>query len=120
MAGSTLGSGRGNTAAIAGGAILGGLLGAATDALVKDVTYTVIADLQISEKTRNGVQVDTISEHKLAQGRSVSASSSYAETTNRKRYQTRIVSTANKVNLEFEEASEDLVKGMVRSIAGIF
>jgi hypothetical protein len=37
-----------------------------------------------------------------------------------KTYQTRIVSTANKVNLEFNEALKSLEDGLVRSISGIF
>jgi hypothetical protein len=37
-----------------------------------------------------------------------------------KRYRTRVMSIANQVNLEFEEAAPDLVAGLTRSIAGIF
>jgi hypothetical protein len=38
----------------------------------------------------------------------------------RKRYQTRIVSTADKVNLKFEEALPQMVEGLVRSIFLVF
>ena len=32
---------------------------------------------------------------------------------------TRVVSTANKVNLEFEEAQAELTKGLARSLSGL-
>ncbi|WP_275112714.1 complement resistance protein TraT [Bathymodiolus thermophilus thioautotrophic gill symbiont] len=37
-----------------------------------------------------------------------------------KTYRTRIVSTANQVNLKFDEAIKSLEDGLVRSISGIF
>lgn len=37
-----------------------------------------------------------------------------------KRYRTRIVATAEKVNLDWPQAAPDLVSGMTRSIAGVF
>ncbi|WP_422491663.1 complement resistance protein TraT, partial [Endozoicomonas sp. ALE010] len=36
-----------------------------------------------------------------------------------KKYQTRVVSTANKVNLKFEEALPELKKGLSNSISGL-
>jgi Enterobacterial TraT complement resistance protein len=45
---------------------------------------------------------------------------SSTETTDWKRYQTRVQSTASKANLEFEEAAPELTSGLTRSIAGIF
>jgi hypothetical protein len=36
------------------------------------------------------------------------------------KYRTRVVSTANKVNLQYEEAAADLTNGLTRSIAGLF
>nr|CBA73471.1 conjugal transfer surface exclusion protein TraS [Arsenophonus nasoniae] len=41
------------------------------------------------------------------------------ETTNRHKYQTRIVSNANKVNLKFEEAKPELENQLAKSIANI-
>ena len=38
----------------------------------------------------------------------------------KKKYQTRIVSEANKVNLKFEEAINPLTQGLAKSISGIF
>ena len=37
-----------------------------------------------------------------------------------KRYQTRIMSSANQANLDFEDAAPQLVAGLTRAIAGIF
>ncbi len=37
-----------------------------------------------------------------------------------KKYQTRVLSSANKVNLKWEDASTELVNSISASIAGIF
>ena len=37
-----------------------------------------------------------------------------------KRYQTRVMSSANRVNLDFEDAAPELVAGLTQAIAGIF
>ena len=45
----------------------------------------------------------------------------YAEQSEWKTYQTRVVvSTANKVNLEFDSAVPELKAGLTRSLAGLF
>jgi len=108
----------------AGAIIAGALVGAAAetvaDSYFKDVTYSITTDLQVSERSREGVVVTETLEQDLEQGRSGSRVLSSAETTGWKRYQTRVMSTANKANLEFEEAAPELVAGLTRSIAGIF
>jgi hypothetical protein len=103
--------------------IAGGLIGAATssvvDALVEDVTYTIVTDVQVSERAGEGVVVTERLEQNLRQGsgaRIISAT----QTHDWKRYQTRIMSTANRTNLDFEDAAPQLVDGLTRSIAGIF
>jgi outer membrane lipoprotein SlyB len=103
--------------------IAGGLAGAATssvvDALIEDVTYTIITDVQISERAGEGVVVTERLEQDLRQGtgaRIISATQIH----DWKRYQTRIMSTANRANLDFEDAAPQLVDGLTRSIAGIF
>jgi hypothetical protein len=103
--------------------IAGGLIGAATssvvDALVEDVTYTIVTDVQISERAGEGVVVTERLEQNLRQGsgaRIISATQIH----DWKRYQTRIMSTANRTNLDFADAAPQLVEGLTRSIAGIF
>jgi hypothetical protein len=56
----------------------------------------------------------------LSQGTAGSRVLSSTETSDWKRYRTRIMSKANKANLTFEEASPDLVAGLTRSIGNIF
>ena len=79
-------------ATLATGGLLGGIIETVSGAFVKDVTYSIITDLQISERNGGGW----------------------------KRYQTRVLSTANKVNLEFTEAQPNLEKGLIASISGLF
>lgn len=103
--------------------IAGGLVGAATagvaDALIEDVTYTVITDVQISERAGESVVVTERLDQNLRQG-SGSRIISASQTHDWKRYQTRIMSTANRTNLDFEDAAPQLASGLTRSIAGIF
>lgn len=102
--------------AVAGG-IIGGLVGIAADALVEDVNYTMITDLQISEAVNGKVKVDSVGA--LAQGNAGRTNVSYSKESNRMRYQTRVVSTANQVNLEFAEARIALEDNLAKSISGI-
>lgn len=106
------------------GAIAGGLMGSAVatvgDAMVQDVVYCVIADLQISERVGNSVVVREKTRTKLKQGIGGVREVTSTEKIDWKRYQTRIVGTANKVNLKFKKAAPDLVQGLTRGITGVF
>jgi hypothetical protein len=79
----------------------------------------MITDLQISEKAKAGVVVTEKNNAHLKQGSSGYKSVTSSEQVDRKKYQTRIVSTANKMNLEFAEAQPELILGLSKSIAGI-
>lgn len=115
IAGAQFGSGKGQVAT----GIVGSLLGAAADAMWEDVLFTMVTDVQISERAKEGVQVSEQNNQVLAQGTSGAKTQTSTETSDRKKYQTRIVSTANKVNLKFEEALPELESGLVKSISGI-
>ena len=111
--------------AIAGnvtGALAGGLIAGAGDliagSLVKNVTYAIVTDIQISERTSDTVK--QVVESSLKQGTGSSVQQSSSSIKNRRKYQTRIASSANKVNLEFEETKLELEDALSRSIAGIF
>lgn len=125
--GATIGAG----VAVAGGAdrgrdiAVGGLVGAALgivgDALVDDVLYSSITDVQIRERPRGGEQVVQRQTTNASQG---SATTMNQQVTggqvNWKTYRTRVASTANQVNLEFQEAKPELEKGLIRVISGLF
>lgn len=105
-----------------GGAILGiglaaGLAGLAADAMVEDTNYTMVTDLQISEQSKANVTTDNVAA--LRQGTSGIKLQTSSESGNRMKYQTRVVSNANKVNLKFEEAKPVLEAQLAKSVAGI-
>ncbi len=102
-----------------GGALAGAAIGAAIDASVQDTTYTVITDVQISERVSNGRLVSQTEEQNLPQGSAGTVRQDYAATTDWKRYRTRIVGTANRANLRFEEAAPVLVKRLTQVMAGV-
>ena len=85
--------GTGQSAALGSG--LGGFLAGATElvtgSLTKDVTYTVMTDLQLTEKTTKGKKI----------------------------HQARVASTAEQVNLEWEETKDPLVQGLAKSLGGL-
>lgn len=110
------GSGEG----IVAGALIGGVIGTISDAMVKDVNYTAITDVQISERVGKSLSVREKTKSHLQQGTSGGKEVTSTEKTQWKRYQTRVVSTANKSNLKFEQASNELINGLARSVAGIF
>ncbi|MEO1018175.1 MAG: complement resistance protein TraT [Pseudomonadota bacterium] len=115
-----LGQAGGNNALLTiGGVLAGAAIGAVADNYVQDVTYTIVTDLQISER-QPGVVIDQDETAKLDQGSSGTVTQTSSSTTDQKRYRTRVVSTAEKVNLDWPEASPSLVDGLSRSIAGVF
>ena len=109
---------------LAGGAFAGGALGGLTEhvtgAFVKDVTFMVITDIQLVEKAAPGVIVRQDSQQNLKQGMGGSQQQSSSEVTKNKKYRVRVVSTANKANLEYDEAAPALTQGLTRSLSGLF
>jgi len=104
-------------ATLAGG-ILGGLTATAADAFVKDINYAVVTDVQLSERTTT--EVHESSQSTLKQGSSAVTHQSSKATSHWKRYRTRILSNADKANLDFEEAEPALEKGLANALAGLF
>jgi hypothetical protein len=105
-----------------GGAVVGGvaagILEVAINSAVKDVTYSMITDVLVSEKAEKNVSETR--QTNVSTGRGSSVSQSVDKKTGRIRYATRIGSSANQVNLKFEEAQPELEGNLARSIAGIF
>ena len=105
--------------AVAGG-IVGGIAETIANAAVKDVTFVAITDVQISERAREGVVGRRELEVDTQQGMGGSEQTTFAEETTEKRYRTRVISTANKVNLKYEEAAGPLNEGLTRVLSGVF
>lgn len=78
---------------VAAAGLIGAALGMVGDALVDDTYYTMITDVQIRERSPNGEW---------------------------KNHRTRVVSTANKVNLDFDEAQPALQEALGKSLSGLF
>jgi len=122
VAGSAIGAGAGGLNGSVYGGAIGGVLGGAGEliagSLVKNVTYAMVTDVQIMEKTDEVVHQNVQSQ--LTQGTGTTVMQTSESVRDRRKYQTRIVSTANKVNLKFEEAQPMLEDRLAASIAGIF
>ncbi len=128
MLGAAVGTATG--AAIDGwaGAGIGGLAGAAAfgiadtiaGAAVKDVTFMAITDVEIAERAEEGVIVREDRQQDAKQGVGGARRQSSTKVSEMNKYRTRVVSTANKVNLQYEEAASELTNGLARSISGLF
>ena len=114
IAGATGGSGR----SMLGIGLITGIGNTILDAAVEVVNFTMITDLQISEKA-DGEYVSESSDANLKQGTSGYKKSTWEKKTNWKKYQTRIMSVAKKTNLKFEEAEPKLTEGLVKLISGL-
>lgn len=126
----------------AGGALVGGVIGGVANTvgnnMVHDVTYTMITDIQVAEIAPeilrstvttstekgnagsaglNGGKVDLT---KQTVSKNVTTGEQDYAGKHRRFYRTRIVSTANKVNLPFDQALPSLENGLAQSVAGIF
>lgn len=105
------------------GAAIGGLAAGAAEviagSMVKVIWYAAITDIQISERVAGAVSEEFSSTLKQGSAQTYTKQRT-ASTGNVKKYQTRIASSARKVNLEFPEAEPYLRQGLVQSISGMF
>lgn len=117
------------TAAVAGGlgassngmigvGLVSGLVDMAANSLVKDVNYSMITDVQVSERVAH--QVSQSSQANLQNGSSSQTIQKSNTQSSLQRYRTRVVSNAEKVNLEFAEAKPQLENSLVKVLSGIF
>ncbi|MEM7041270.1 MAG: complement resistance protein TraT [Pseudomonadota bacterium] len=109
-----------DTGSIIGGGLIGAAVESAAGAFVKDVAYSAITDIQVSERATDGEIVTESFEQDLGQGSSGSRIVRADSTSSWKRYRTRVMSVANQANLDFEDAAPQLVAGLTRSIANVF
>ena len=80
----------------------------------------VVTDIEITERARPGVIVRQDSQQNASQGMGGRRTQTSSEVMDVKKYRTRIVSTANKVNLDYAEAAPQLTQELVRSVSGLF
>lgn len=116
--GAAIGSFSGSGGTTLGAGLAGGLISMAADSLVKDVNYSMITDVQVSERV-NGF----VSEKTTASLKNGSATQTQQTSTKRSKFQrfrTRILSNADKVNLQFADARPMLEDSLAKVIAGIF
>jgi hypothetical protein len=112
----TGGSYRGAAAA----GLVGGLVSTAADAFVKDVTYLLVADIQIQERAKKGVIVRKDSKVNAKISDDGATTTTYSEASNLKEYRTRVVTTANKANLELAEAQPLMFDKTAYAMASFF
>jgi hypothetical protein len=90
--------------------------------LVHDKYYTMLTDIQIAERIApdSAEKVREYSEHQLLQGDTGALEQLWQRDTDMRKYQLKVVSFANKANLEWQDAEQPLHQGLLRSLAGIF
>ena len=118
--GAVIANSRGMGIGAGAGALAGGLAGTIANAMVKDVTYVAITDIQITQKTKEGVSGTQKTKADIAQGTGTKVEQEFDEVVKKKKYRTRVMSTANQVNLEYEDAAPQLNAGLTRVLAGLF
>ncbi len=121
VVGGAIGAALGDYSGAGYGAVIGGVgMGVAdlvAGSLVHNVTYRMITDLQILERTDEQVTQTVNSD--LQQGTGTRVLQTSQSIRERRKYQTQIVSTANKVNLKFDAALQLLEDNLAQSIAGM-
>ncbi len=90
--------------------------------LVKDKYYTMLTDIQLAERIAPDsiAMVQESSSQQLRQGDSGNIELLWELATDRRKYQVKVVSFANKANLSWSDAEQPLHQGLLRSLAGIF
>ena len=101
-----------------GWGLAGAAIGTLADALVDDTAYAMVTDILITEKTGRNVQ--TATRNSVKQGNSGSMISTSSGSSNMEKYSTRVLSTANQVNLNFNSAIPILEDELGKVVGGIF
>ena len=101
-----------------GWGLAGAAIGTLADALVNDTAYAMVTDILITEKTGRNVQ--TATRNSVKQGNSGSMTSTSNGSSNMEKYSTRVLSTANQVNLNFNSAIPILEDELGKVLGGIF
>ena len=86
--------------------------------IVSDTAYAMVTDILISEKTGKNVQSST--RNSVKQGNSGTMTSKTSSSSNMEKYSTKVLSTANQVNLNFDSAIPILEDELGKVISGIF
>jgi hypothetical protein len=106
---------------MAAGGLIGAAVGVVADALVDDTYFSMITDVQIRERPLAGEVVTQTQKAKIKQGSSTNVNQDIqGGKVDWKTYRTRVVSTANKVNLDFAEAQPVLQDALGKSLSGLF
>jgi hypothetical protein len=102
------------------GGLIGATVGIIGDALIDDVYFTMITDVEIRQRPQDGETIKQSNKLNAQQGISGDVHQTIKSSkVGWKKYRTRVVSTATQVNLKFEEAKPKLIDGLVRSLSGL-
>lgn len=113
-----LGANGGQTTAYA---LAGAGLGFIGDSLVEDTVYVMVTDLQIRERPLEGEVITQTQQANLKQGLATNTQQNIqGGKVKWKTYRTRVVSTAEQMNLDFEDAKKALENELASAIAGVF
>jgi hypothetical protein len=110
----------GSGAEAAGAGLLVGAFSTAANAFVQDVMYLLVADIQIKERAKKGVIVRRDSKVNSKISDDGATTQTYSEATTQKEYRTRVVTTANKANLELPEAQPLMFEKTAYAMAAFF
>ncbi len=119
-AGMVVGAQRGSATTAVGLGLLGAMGTTAANAFVQDVLYMLVADVQIKERTRKGVLVRKDTKISTRVSDAGGSTQRVSEVSKHKEYRTRVVTTANKVNLDLEEAQPLMFKKTAYALSGFF
>ena len=110
--------GSGNNIGI--GAAVGAVVGLVADTMVKDIYYSMVTDVEIRQRPALDERISQNEQNYSEQG-TTSSISQNVNTSNVqwKIYRTRVMSTANQINLEFPEAQAELTRGLTKSLSGL-
>ncbi len=102
------------------GAAIGAVAGLLADTMVKDIYYSMVTDVEIRQRPSINEKIVQSEENYSDQGTSSTVSQNVnTNDVQWKIYRTRVISIANQVNLQFEDAKVELSKGISKSLSGL-
>ena len=108
----------GSSDAVMGAGLVVGLADMAASSFVKNINYSVVTDVQVSERVGHKVRESTKSN--FSNGSNSYSTQNSESSSHFQRYRTRILTYAEKINLKFSEAKPELERSLSKVLSGIF
>ena len=119
LAGAVAGGLVNNSSGALAGGLIGGAAGFVANTVIQSKTFVMVTDVQLAERVAAGQTVTKTSKSNMSQGSQTKQQVEIKGKSNWQYYRTRVVSTAEKMNLTQDKALDGIIPSLSSSLAAI-